>query len=395
MAAADAELAALGGDPRARARAIDLLRHQVGEIEAARISGPGEEDELAAEEDLLAEAVGHQAASAQSHALLSDDDGAVDLVARALSTVAGRAPFAEVERRLRSLAAELGDVAADARAVGEAISEDPARLEAVRQRRVALHDLRRKYGDTLAEVLTYAERAAAELAELGSHDERAAALDAERAAAQREAAEAAAVVGASRRDGAGAMAAAVQANLAELAMPRAVVAVEVGETDPGDDVALALGANPGERTLPLAKVASGGELARAMLALRLVLLDREGEGAETLVFDEVDAGIGGEAALAVGRSLAALGTRHQVLVVTHLPQVAAFADAQVRVSKEVSGSRTVASVRPLDEAARVVELSRMLSGQPGSAAARHHAEELLGAAAASRRHVPRSVGGPG
>ena len=181
------------------------------------------------------------------------------------------------------------------------------------------------------------------------------------------------------------MAGAVEANLRELAMPRAVVELAVGDEDPGDDVSFLLGANPGERTLPLAKVASGGELARAMLALRLVLLDREGgDGARTLVFDEVDAGIGGEAALAVGRSLASLGARHQVLLVTHLPQVAAFADAQVRVSKEVSDGRTVAAVAQLDEGDRVVELSRMLSGQPESATARGHAEELLAAAAASR-----------
>ena len=174
-------------------------------------------------------------------------------------------------------------------------------------------------------------------------------------------------------------------------MPRAVVEVAIGPADPGDDVRLLLGANPGERTLPLAKVASGGELARAMLALRLVLLEGEGEASRSLVFDEVDAGIGGEAALAVGRSLAALGARHQVLVVTHLPQVAAFADAQVQVSKEVVSGRTVAAAQVLDDGERVVELSRMLSGQPESAAARGHARELLEAAAATRdeRRVER------
>jgi DNA repair protein RecN (Recombination protein N) len=172
-------------------------------------------------------------------------------------------------------------------------------------------------------------------------------------------------------------------------MPRATLGVEVGAEDPGDAVTLLLSANPGERAAPLAKAASGGELARAMLALRLVLLGGGGEGARTLVFDEVDAGIGGEAALAVGRSLAALGARHQVLVVTHLPQVAAFADAQVRVAKEVRGERTVATAARLGDADRVVELSRMLSGHPDSQAARGHAEELLAAAAASRsRRAP-------
>ncbi|HUF31858.1 MAG TPA: hypothetical protein VMN58_01465, partial [Acidimicrobiales bacterium] len=162
--------------------------------------------------------------------------------------------------------------------------------------------------------------------------------------------------------------------------------VSVGEDDPGDDISFLLGANVGEGLAPLRKVASGGELARTMLALRLVLGDHADgpRGAGSLVFDEVDAGIGGEAALAVGRSLAALGRTTQVLVVTHLPQVAAFADAQVAVTKDDVDDRTVASARLLDDAGRVVELSRMLSGQPGSAAAHDHAEELLAVAARER-----------
>ncbi len=173
----------------------------------------------------------------------------------------------------------------------------------------------------------------------------------------------------------------MQTNLRELAMPRAHVQVAVGGTDPGDDVTFMLGANPGEPALPLTKVASGGELSRAMLATRLVL----SEAPPTLVFDEVDAGVGGEAALAVGRALAALAGHHQVLVVTHLPQVAAFADHQVAVRKRERGGRTVAEVASLDDSARVVELSRMLSGRPESPTGRDHAEELLTAAARERR----------
>jgi DNA repair protein RecN (Recombination protein N) len=145
-------------------------------------------------------------------------------------------------------------------------------------------------------------------------------------------------------------------------------------------VAFLLGANPGEAVLPLAKVASGGELARAMLALRLVLV----EAPPTIVFDEVDAGIGGEAALTVGRALAEVATRHQVLVVTHLAQVAAYAGHQVAVRKNVSGERTVAAAETLDAEGRVVELARMLSGQPGSPTARRHAEELLAQAVPAR-----------
>jgi DNA repair protein RecN (Recombination protein N) len=163
-------------------------------------------------------------------------------------------------------------------------------------------------------------------------------------------------------------------------MPKAEVAVSVGGDDPGDEVEILLAANPGTPPLPLAKVASGGELARTMLALRLVLTDAP----PTLVFDEVDAGIGGSAALAVGRSLARLATQHQVLVVTHLPQVAAYADGQVRVAKQSDDAATVSHASLLDRGERVIELSRMLSGQPDSDAARTHAAELLATAAGER-----------
>jgi DNA repair protein RecN (Recombination protein N) len=156
-------------------------------------------------------------------------------------------------------------------------------------------------------------------------------------------------------------------------MPRARVDVTVGEEDPGDDVCFMFGANPGEAVLPLAKVASGGELSRVMLALRLVLTGAP----PVMVFDEVDAGVGGEAALAVGRALAEVAGGHQVLVVTHLAQVAAFAQRQLGVHKEVVGDRTVAHAGALEGESRVVELARMLSGRPGSATARRHAEELL------------------
>ena len=156
-------------------------------------------------------------------------------------------------------------------------------------------------------------------------------------------------------------------------MPRADVDISVGADDPGDEVTFLLAANPGSPALPLTKVASGGELARAMLALRLVLIEAPG----TLVFDEVDAGIGGTAATAVGAALAALGERHQVFVVTHLAQVAALADHQVHVSKSVERDVTVATAVHLASDDRIAEIARMLSGTPDSVAARDHAAELL------------------
>jgi DNA repair protein RecN (Recombination protein N) len=187
-----------------------------------------------------------------------------------------------------------------------------------------------------------------------------------------------------RRAAAPALAAAVTEHLDDLAMPsaRVEVLVEPGPlTDDGaDDVAYLLAANPGEPARPLARAASGGELARAMLALRLVLT----EAPPTLVFDEVDAGIGGEAGNAVGRLLGDLGARHQVLCVTHLAQVAAHADAQIVVEKREENGRTVASVTPVEGDPRLAELSRMLAGVVESSHARSHAAELLQRAADRR-----------
>jgi len=380
VAKIDEMLATLGGDARARAREIDLLRFQVDELDRAAIEDPDEDERLDAEEDRLAGAQAHRDAASAVYELLAGDGAAGDAVASALAALAGRAPFVGQEERLRGMGAELGELASEVRATGEAIEDDPERLDAIRARRHLLHELRRKYGETLAEVISFGQDARARLAELTSHDERAAQLERDRDDAQRAVAKAEAAVGRARREAAPSLGAAVEEHLHQLAMPRARLAVEVGERDPGDDVAFLLAANAGEPTLPLSKVASGGELARAMLALRLVL----SEAPETLVFDEVDAGIGGEAALTVGRSLASLAAEHQVLVVTHLPQVAAFADAQVAVSKVEEGGRTVATARVLDDGDRVVELSRMLSGLPDSDTARGHAEELLAAARQGR-----------
>jgi DNA repair protein RecN (Recombination protein N) len=384
------ELGRMGGDERARARELDLLRYQVADIDAAAIAGPDEDAELGRLEDVLADAAAHREAASGAVMLLSGDGNggapeaaasAVDAVGSALALLAGRGPFGDAETRLRTLAAELSDVAGELRAAGEAIDEDPERLAQVRERRQLLHDLRRKYGETLADVLAEGDRLRARLGELEEHDRRAGELDARLAAARAAEAEAAAKVAAARRDAAPLLAAEVRAHLAELALPKAEVAVVVSGDDPADGVELRLAANPGMPPLPLAKVASGGELARTMLALRLVLT----AAPPTLVFDEVDAGIGGAAAVAVGRSLARLAEQpHQVLVVTHLPQVAAYADAQVRVAKQSDKSTTVAQASVLDHAARVVELSRMLSGQPDSDAARVHAAELLTTAAAER-----------
>jgi DNA repair protein RecN (Recombination protein N) len=376
----EAAIASLGGDVRARAREIDLLRFQVDDLARAAITGPDEDEQLQLEEAVLADAAAHRDAAARAVAAIGDDEGVLDSLRSAIAGLQARAPFAAHAARLQAVATDLDDVVAELRTAGEAIEEDPERLVAVGERRALLRELRRKYGDDLSDVLAFHVEAAERLTELEGYEGRAAHLERERQRAATEEHDAAAAVGAARRRAAPKLAAAVATQLRQLAMPKARVEVEVGDVDPGEDVAFLLGANPGEPALPLAKVASGGELARAMLALRLVLT----EAPDTLVFDEVDAGVGGEAALAVGRALGELGRRHQVLVVTHLPQVAAFADAQVAVSKRTAGGRTTAAAALVEGEARVRELSRMLSGMRESPSARHHAEELLAAAADQR-----------
>ncbi len=375
------ELLTLGGDSRARAREIDLLRFQVEEIGAAGIDDPHEDDALAAEEARLADATAHREAAWGAYEAVQGEGGASDAISTATAAVAGRTPLSDSEARLRSVGADVADIAGELRALAESLEDDPERLDEVRRRRAALREMCRKYGETLAEVMAFGKELTTRLEELESHGVRAARLEADlreaHAGVEREEAR----VGDARRAAAPQLAAAVADHLRDLAMPHARIEVVVGDVDPGDDVSVLLGANPGEPALPLSSVASGGELARTMLAARLVLT----AGPPTLVFDEVDAGVGGEAALAVGRALAALGGTHQVLVVTHLPQVAAFADHQVAVTKREQDGRTVAEASAVQSRDRVVELSRMLSGSPGSKTAQGHAEELLAAAARERR----------
>lgn len=369
----------LGGDERARAREIELLRYQVDEMDRAAIAGPDEDDLLSDEEDLLAGAVAHQAAAQAALSALDEDGGARGRLAEAAAELAERPPFASAHDRLVAAGAEIDDLVAGVRETSDLIEPDPERLDVIRRRRHDLADLRRKYGETLADVLSYRKQVGEQLAGLEQHDERAAAIDRdlERVAAERSAAERA--VGSARREAAPALATAVSDHLGDLAMARAQVEVEVGG-DPGDDVEFRLTANAGAPALSLRKVASGGELARAMLALRLVLT----RGPATLVFDEVDAGIGGTAATAVGRALGRLGRDHQVLVVTHLPQVAASADAQVSIVKHDDGVSTRTDAAVLEAEDRVVELTRMLAGRPDSETGREHARELLDTARAAR-----------
>ncbi len=378
----DANMAAIGGDERARAREIDLLSFQVEEIGNANLGDANEDESLGREEDLLADAVAHREALWLAVAAVTEDGGAGDGLAQAISALGHRDALNELESRLRLLQQELTDVASDLRAKAEATEENPERLEEIRKRRQLLVDLRRKYGETLAEVINYGQEVAERLADLQSFEQRASELDAQRKQALVDLAKIEKAVGAKRRAAAPKLASAVEGHLKTLAMNNASLAITVGD-DPGDEVVVLLSANPGSPMLPLTKVASGGELARTMLALRLVLTQAPG----TLVFDEVDAGIGGTAAVAVAASLADLGQRHQVLVVTHLAQVAAAAQTQISVAKTVRAKQTFATAAVLSGDDRVAEIARMLSGGVAQDSATEHARDLIAASGAKNRRT--------
>ena len=380
------QLAALGGDARARARELDLLEHQLTEIDQAQLEDTDEDARLASEEEVLARAGEHRSRAEEAYETLVGEGGAGDRLGVALGLLSGRSPFREVHEELSAAAAEVADAASSLRAAAESLAEDPERLEAIVARRQLLRDLVRKYGADLGEVMAYAEEARQRRDELAGHDRTAARLEQERAEAEAAVRAEEDRVGSQRRAAAPRLAAEVVEHLRRLALPGAQLGVEVGEEGAGEQVTFLFSANPGSPLLPLAKVASGGELARAMLAVRLVVT----AGPPVLVFDEVDAGVGGEAATAVGRALADLAPEHQVLVVTHLAQVAAFADHQVAVRKKVEGDTTRTEVEVLGPEARVVELSRMLAGQPDSSTARRHAEELLELAQGGRANPVRS-----
>ena len=388
--------AELGGDARNRAREADLLRFQLTELDAAGLESPDEDDLLRSEEERLADASSLREVAARARLMLGGDDGVGDRLGELVAIMSAKEPLAAIRDRLVAIGDDISELARDLRVAEEGFEDDPERLAEVGARRQVLTELRRKYGESLQDVIAFREEARSRLHLLESYEERAGALEEESKRLSAELARAEMRLLDARRSAAPAFAAAVEERVRDLAMPHATFHVEVDDDPPGDSVTWKLGANPGESVLPLAKVASGGELARTMLAARLVLGGtvpaRPGDvdqtdpaGPATLVFDEVDAGIGGEAAVSVGRALAALGSDYQVLVVTHLPQVAAFADSHLVVQKRTDGERTVADAEAVEGAARVIEISRMLSGSPQSESARRHAEELLEGAAASRR----------
>jgi DNA repair protein RecN (Recombination protein N) len=376
-------------DVRDREREIDLLRYQVNEIRSVD-PHPAETEALQAEEARLAHGERLLELSNAGEAILAGEGGAGEGLASAARGIAAIADLdataAVLSERAAALAAEASELARDLRAYRESLTFDPARVEALRARIAALKGLHRKYGAGDDEVLGFLEVASTRLEELSGADERLEGLREEVARVGTEAASLAAIVSSGRTSASAALADALTAELADLGMPGAGIRVSLDELDRigpsgAERVELLLCAGPGQPWLPLAKAASGGELSRVMLACRSVLSDLD--EVPTLVFDEVDAGIGGAAGLAVGRRLSRLSVDRQVVVVTHLPQIACFADLHVRVRKQDG----VATLEVLDDLERVRELSRMLAGLETSEHGGSHAEELLAEAARSRRGV--------
>jgi DNA repair protein RecN (Recombination protein N) len=376
----------LAAASRERERELDLLAYQVREIEAVA-PHDGETVRLSAEEARLAHVERLLERATEAEETLSGDGSLGDAAAGAANALAdaGRLdPSAEaLAERARSLSTELAELARDVRDYREGLSADPDRLQGIRERLSVLKGLQRKYGATETEVLSFLQEASTRLATLATADERLAELGEEADRLRANLRTQAGVVTRGRVEAAPALAVALERELQQLGMPGASVAVELDpSTELGstgaERVELRLSPSPGQRSSLLAKTASGGELSRTMLACRSVMADLD--DVPTLVFDEVDAGIGGEAGLAIGRRLARLGEGRQVLVVTHLPQIACFADRHILVEK---GSGT-ATVRVLDDDERIHEISRMLAGLTGSDGAVTHAEELLATASASR-----------
>jgi DNA repair protein RecN (Recombination protein N) len=383
-------LSLMDREVRERDRELDLLRYQIREIESTA-PRPGERAELEAEEARLSHIERLTELAAAATAALAGDDAGGDRLAAGVSALRSAAGLDPAVEGLASLAADLAggvaDLARDVRAYGERLRSDPRRLEEVHLRLAALRDLERKYGADEAEVLAYLERSRTRAEELEGSEGAREALAAELAGLEARFASLLGLLSEGRRAAAPRLAEAITGELRALGMQEARAEVSLAPfPEPGPSgaeraVLLFSGGEP-QPLLPLSKVASGGELSRTMLACRSVMVDLD--DVPTLVFDEVDAGIGGAAATAVGRRLARLGQERQVIVVTHLPQIASFADRHVRVTKH----RGKATAEVLDDRGRVLELSRMLSGRPESVSASVHAEELLAEAARARARRP-------
>ena len=386
----EGELAELRSREGARERDLDLQRFELAEIESVAPDA-AEEDELERDRERLRHAEGLRGAAAGALAALAGDSedggGAASLAAAAHGSLAGAGgvdpELDALAERTGALAVELDDLASALRGYGEGIEAEPARLEAVEERLAALDRLKRKHGGTVDAVLAHAERCREQIARLEGADETAEEIDRRLEEVAAERARLASELTDRRRTAATELCERVAGELGELAMEGAALEVALEPHRDGfgpsgaESVELRLATNPGIPTAPLRDAASGGELSRVMLAL--TGLDG-GEGATTLVFDEIDAGIGGKTANAVGERLRRLAQGRQVICITHLPQVASVANAHFRITKSAGSDAAIAAVERVDGDELVAEIVRMLGGERGDDVASKHARELLKAA---------------
>lgn len=389
----EAEIDGLRRDRRESERRREMLEYQAAEIEKAGLRG-GEEDALRAEKAVQANAGKLAALSSEAYALLYEDDGAA--LARLRQAYRKIEELSSIDRRFQTqlegreaVVAQLDELALFLRDYQEGLQVIPGRLDEIEARLALIERLKRKYGATEGEVLAFEERCRGELQRLASPEEAQRVLEQERAAVAARFLEKATVLSRKRRAAAKDLEKKVEAELALLAMEKTRFRVRFDPDIPPGDAAdtsgwterglenaeFLLSPNPGEELRPLARIASGGELSRILLALKSVAtLDAAGQ---TLVFDEVDAGIGGRVAEVVGRKLRAMAERHQVVCVTHLPQIASFADTHYVVRKRVERGRTLTELERVEDGDRVEEVARMLGGETVTDTARKHAREMV------------------
>ena len=392
LRAADAALARLRSDRREAERRREMLEFQASEIEKAGLAS-GEEDALRVEKARQANAGRLATLSGEAYALLYDDEAAVlghlGQVFRRVEELAAIDPaFQPFVEAKASLLAPLEDVALRLRDYRETLEVSPGRVDEIESRLAQIERLKKKYGASADEVIAFGERCRRELEALGTPEEQERSLEARRESAAAAYLERARVLSKRRRTAAVELRKRMQAELGQLAMEktRFDVGFDPADADSATDASrwtergleaaeFLLSPNTGEELRPLARIASGGELSRLMLALKSIT-GHDAPGL-TIVFDEVDAGIGGRVAEVVGRKLKAISTRRQVLCVTHLPQIAAFADQHLGVRKRVERGRTITLVEGLSGDGRVEEVARMLGGETITAAGREHAREML------------------
>ncbi|CAA9541394.1 MAG: DNA repair protein RecN [uncultured Thermomicrobiales bacterium] len=408
LSGVSARIAEIAGNARERAQRLDLLRFQAAEIAGAALQ-PGEEDDLLAERSVLANAERLATDAATAYALIAGDDDAFDpgampalsALQQASAQLAGIAAtdetMAPTAERAAELVVLLQDISTETRVYRDRIEADPARLNAIEDRLDILKGLKRKYGATIEDVIALGAEVQRELESLTGGEAGVEGMRERETALLAEIGRRVTALSAARREAGERLARRVEAAIAELNMGRARFAVSVTQTDAADGapftddrgvqrhvavdatgadrVEFMIAPNAGEALKPLGRVASGGETARLMLALKSIL--SAADATPTLVFDEVDVGVGGRSGQVVGEKLWSLAEDHQVLVITHLPQIAAFANAHFRIAKGERAGRVVSDVAAIADDDRVDELAAMLDGLPVTDAARANARAML------------------